>query len=302
MPSSSDIDRQTVILAALLHDIGKFRQRASDYPQEKTHQEFGADWIKDNFSEEIAHKIAACAQCHHALQSTHPKAEELSVFKNPSNLTLTIYQADNLSAKERKKELAGDYSEWQTEIALPSIFSWISLNHQDIKPKYNACWKYLPFQPVSNNITFPNENTTVDQESYKNLWQCYETEFANIKSNPCINNILVLLEKYCSTIPSFTLVSYDGFTKEQVKEKQPDVSLFDHLKTTAAIAAVMWNYLEETYSERWKKNELFKNEILNEADEKYLLLGGDLSGVQDFIYTIGSAGALRSLRARSFFI
>ncbi len=32
------------------------------------------------------------------------------------------------------------------------------------------------------------------------------------------------------------------------------------------------------------------------------LVGGDLSGIQDFIYTIPSGGALKSLRARSFFL
>ena len=40
-----------------------------------------------------------------------------------------------------------------------------------------------------------------------------------------------------------------------------------------------------------------------QRDKNYfLLVSGDLSGVQDFIYTISSKGALKSLRARSFYL
>lgn len=60
---------------------------------------------------------------------------------------------------------------------------------------------------------------------------------------------------------------------------QPDVALFDQAKTTAAIAVALGN---------------------NPAAKNLCLVAGDLSGIQDFIYTISSDGALKSLRARSF--
>lgn len=41
---------------------------------------------------------------------------------------------------------------------------------------------------------------------------------------------------------------------------------------------------------------------LAHGTDRLLLVGGDLSGVQRFIYTISAKGALRSLRARSFFL
>jgi CRISPR-associated protein Csm1 len=75
--------------------------------------------------------------------------------------------------------------------------------------------------------------------------------------------LLLLLEKYGS---------YLSFG-------QPDVALFDQVKATAAVAAALGE---------------------NPEAAQLCLISADLSGIQDFIYTISSDGALKSLRARSF--
>jgi CRISPR-associated protein Csm1 len=60
-----------------------------------------------------------------------------------------------------------------------------------------------------------------------------------------------------------------------------DIALVDQAKSAAAIAAAL---------------------AQNPPDKKLALVGGDLMGVQKFIYTISSEGALKSLRARSFYL
>jgi CRISPR-associated protein Csm1 len=60
---------------------------------------------------------------------------------------------------------------------------------------------------------------------------------------------------------------------------EPDIAFFDQVKATAALAAALAEKPEA---------------------EQLCLVSGDLSGIQDFIYTISSDGALKSLRARSF--
>lgn len=62
---------------------------------------------------------------------------------------------------------------------------------------------------------------------------------------------------------------------------EPDVALIDMARATGAIAAAL--------------------AIQPEASE-LSLVAGDLSGIQKFIYTISSDGALKSLRARSFYL
>ncbi|BAZ31437.1 Csm1 family CRISPR-associated protein [Cylindrospermum sp. NIES-4074] len=62
---------------------------------------------------------------------------------------------------------------------------------------------------------------------------------------------------------------------------ESDVALVDIARTTAAVASA-----------------IASNDNANELS----LIAGDLSGIQKFIYTISSDGALKSLRARSFYL
>lgn len=76
-----------------------------------------------------------------------------------------------------------------------------------------------------------------------------------------------------------------------------DVALFDHLKLTSPITACLYRYHEE---------DMRADRVKEAADEeRFCLLVGDLSGIQDYIFditTIGAGGVARRLRARSFFM
>jgi CRISPR-associated protein Csm1 len=61
----------------------------------------------------------------------------------------------------------------------------------------------------------------------------------------------------------------------------PDLALIDLARSTAAIASAL---------------------AQQPSNDQLALIGGDLMGVQKFIYTISSDGALKSLRARSFYL
>lgn len=66
-----------------------------------------------------------------------------------------------------------------------------------------------------------------------------------------------------------------------------DIALNDLARTTAGVAAALAQ---------------IQMAGLDVETTKFLLIAGDLSGIQKFIYTISSDGALKSLRARSFFL
>ncbi|MDM3846574.1 MAG: type III-A CRISPR-associated protein Cas10/Csm1 [Aphanizomenon gracile PMC638.10] len=61
---------------------------------------------------------------------------------------------------------------------------------------------------------------------------------------------------------------------------ESNIALVDMTRTTAAVATA----------------------LINNPAEEISLIAGDLSGIQKFIYTISSDGALKSLRARSFYL
>ncbi|HPD25077.1 type III-A CRISPR-associated protein Cas10/Csm1, partial [Tenuifilum sp.] len=297
--------RQQIYLGALLHDIGKFYQRASENPKEKTHQEFGYDWLIEKLPERYKEGIPSFAKLHHAVKGS--KKDELDVFSNKSNLTLIVYEADNLSSGFERKQIIDEtkeYIDWDETVAMYSIFSKINLsseNHGDI-PVYHNVWKKLKPDLISESIPIPEENVEITHENYKKLFKDFEESYNYIKNNLSPNNLIVLLEKYLTNIPSYTyIITEKG---EILPDKYPDISLFDHSKVTAAIALCMYNYFfeHEDFKSKFEKNELLENEILNRTDNKYLLVGGDISGVQDFIYTISSNEALKSLRGRSFYL
>ncbi|OKH35672.1 type III-A CRISPR-associated protein Cas10/Csm1 [[Phormidium ambiguum] IAM M-71] len=62
---------------------------------------------------------------------------------------------------------------------------------------------------------------------------------------------------------------------------ESDIALIDMARSTAAVAAALAD---------------------NPEAQQMALIAGDLSGIQNFIYTISSEGALKSLRARSFYL
>ena len=88
--------------------------------------------------------------------------------------------------------------------------------------------------------------------------------YETIRENPTA--LLILLEKYGSFIPIASNKHYNS------------ISLYEHIKFLSCLADA------------------------GTGDKPHLLVSADFSGIQDFIYTISSKGALKSLRARSFFL
>ena len=86
-----------------------------------------------------------------------------------------------------------------------------------------------------------------------------------------------------------------------MKSEVADISLYDHVKLTAAIAASIKEWLDENNISDYKET-LFKGASGFYDKKVFLLFSMDMSGIQDFIYTIASKNALRMLRSRSFYL
>ncbi|RMD93873.1 MAG: HD domain-containing protein, partial [Calditrichaeota bacterium] len=204
--------KEAFLLGVLFHDVGKIVQRAQEDPTRLTHQEWGYEWLLKHLPEQLKHRglIAQIAKLHHAYspkKTPFEKLENLSVFHetNKSNLTLLAYQSDNLSASERKPVSIEEqeYGAWQSDLALTSVFSKISLTHDKKKPKYNNCWRFLPGRVMSEiDMNYPVEDTKLDRNVYKQILTDFEYDLKLIGENLNINNALILYEKYCSYVPA----------------------------------------------------------------------------------------------------
>jgi CRISPR-associated protein Csm1 len=105
--------------------------------------------------------------------------------------------------------------------------------------------------------------------------------YINNKDRPDFETFYYLAQKYLWCIPSPHL------------HTKPDVSFFEHIKSTAAIAAILLKDFEKNKD----VNSLFDSQV-----KRFALVGFDISGIQDFIYTIASKGAAKSLKGRSFYL
>ena len=106
-----------------------------------------------------------------------------------------------------------------------------------------------------------------------------------------INSLLQMMESLWSYVPSST-----------DKNQLVDISLYDHSRTTAAIASAIYDYFQAENITDYQK-ELFDYNATEFYDKNaFLMMNFDMSGVQNFIYNISGSKALKSLRARSFYL
>lgn len=164
---------------------------------------------------------------------------------------------------------------------------------------------YLPLArlDLSRDALFPNEQPSPSGENkkqYQALWSefCSEVDvIGNATSDLAsyLESLLHLLRRYTWAIPSAYYYA------------QPDVSLYEHLHTTAALSACF--QLQWGESGEGEVDSLLE-EIRDKRTDEWPteppvagLLAGDISGIQSFIYGIHSPKkATAVLRARSFYI
>ena len=261
-----------IVVASLLHDIGKLIQRASG--EHIYHGKIGCDYLKlKNFDEEILEAV----YCHHG---GHLKNK--TKFKNEF-LTYLVYQADNISAEHDRRNNIDEIGDekWCNTSSLKTVFSYLNgtSDEQYAYPARNL--------DPNNKIVYPlkKQDIFASQDKYQMLKKIIDD---NLKKDITPNSLLELLESTTTYITSST----DA-------KQNLDISLFDHSKITAAIASCLYQYFKEN-----KITDNKKQLVVNyDKDKKYYrLVSGDISGIQDFIYTISSKGALKSLRARSFYL
>ena len=278
---------EIIVKGALLHDIGKLVQRAQEKPTQKKHGEWGYDWLQkfDFFKEDPAINSTIM---HHSYDKDS--------FN--SNIGLIWYESDNLASMERKEKDKEQEEKW--DMFTPIVSPFFKVRHPKTHDKLEEISYYSLKRQNPQLASFEKPNISIND--YKNLLNDLENDLKALKGLISINSLLMLFEKHLSNVPSITLEVYED--KEELKEKHPDISLYNHCKLTSAIAGCMYHFYKEMYSEKWNNNELLRDEILDSKEETkpFLLIGGDISGVQKFIYTITSKGALKSLKGRSFYL
>jgi CRISPR-associated protein Csm1 len=345
-----------VALAAFLHDLGKFAERARipearekdadgntrqainellacpEWKGRRTHihaayTAIGLDILEAHLPELVGDDMTPFAPWRERNADDSLVNAAARHHRPDTFLQWIIASADRLASGFERKSFAA-YNESPDDEAKPlnhyTTRQWTLL--EDIclpggsaragtSPKYR-----YPLKPLSPEAIFPafaNDCESADkaaaQAAYLQLWQQFQAGLQAIPKRHRAS-LPLWLDHFDSLWLAFTH-AIPSATAGIGGNVRPDVALYDHSKTTAALAVALWRYhtdlghdaveIREQLCAQWDR-ERSAHDSARAAweDEKFLLVQGDFTGIQDFIFAGGESQrqVARLLRGRSFHV
>lgn len=340
MPDNSLLDASCrVALAAFLHDLGKFAERARiDEAAQKDREgnssrDLNVQLYCPKYNERHTHIHAAYTAIGLDLLERHMPdlvGDDMTPFKpwkdrdaddslinaaamhhKPGTfLQWVIATADRVaSGFERDKfdreynAIADDDKAKLNHYTTRQLTLLEQIRLDGKQPELHDLKYRYALKPLTVESLFPQtaadcqpQDNKVAQAEYQQLWNGFRAGLELIPKSHRSNLPLwldhfdTLWQVFTHVIPSATVSSLNPNIKA-------DVSLYDHSKTTAALAVALWRYHQATGQESGKLEDWEK--------DKFLLVQGDFFGIQDFIFASGGETRKRAaklLRGRSFYV
>ena len=270
-----------IALAGLLHDIGKFGQRADIYQKR--------DAIYNNRDYKYTH-AAYTAQIlnEQAFNLGEEMSDNAAMHHNPQSDEQWIIAAADRMASGFEREIFEDYNTADSE----------SFKQQRLWHLFDDEKRYK-IAPLSVQNIFAAEEKTVGNE-YDALWQSFEEDLKKIRKrgNSLADHFTIdyLLKKYTTFIPSSTT-----FQKGSYQAVKANIPLYDHGRATAIFAAAIY----KLYKEQNNTNILdySRTRPADMEQQDLLYISGDFFGIQNFIFAdLPTSKAAKILRAKSAYV
>lgn len=328
-------------LAAYLHDLGKFAERANiDVTKEKyaIHEQMYCKKNEKNGKTWYSHKHAAYTALGFGLLEDYMPALKGSDFSpfgsmhsrsdaddslinasamhhRPERFLQWVVATADRAASGFEREEFEKYNEAEEgtetgknhyQARLLSLLEQIRLGEAKANLTPDGLKYRYPLVPMSPAGVFPQlreqcepSDNAVAQKQYLALWNNFIKSIQEIPESHqqqlplWLDHFDTLWLTFTHAIPSATAF-----------KTRPDVSLYDHSKTTAALATALWRYHADHGHDLTSATAGMKTR--DDWDEnKFLLIQGDFYGVQDFIFAQGAETnkrAAKLLRGRSFYV
>lgn len=279
------IFKYEIALAGLLHDIGKLYQKTEKSPlyrkASNEHPLIAVDFIdkfknvfKQVFTDESIHIIKECAKRHHSSPSFNEDCRPEFAEKDLKKFCFIIDKADNISSMERSQQGTKQVKEGSVMHPVMATYEDLQKEEQSV---YNLCKfgdgyadNVVVNKPARNNMAY------FDDASYVKHIDIFEKDFGAIKADTkesFFNKVLEVIGNYTRCVPSACNV------------KVHDVSLYQHLVTTSALASVIYNNLC-LYSD----NEEFTVSAVDMNKFDFSILTVNLDNVEDYILSNNKTG------------
>ena len=274
-----------ISLAAMLHDCGKIVHRVGG--SQKNHSILGKEFVEPYCSGQEGNVLLEAIAYHHGAA--------LAKANLPSkSIAYLIYEADNIAAgTDRRRDEGGEESKrFDKAIPLESIFNQLKGKCPENKKRYHYLRGLIEHEKINYGIAKKEATVRASTDVYSNILNTLKENFRKVDfQSVSPAEMLKIMEATCSFVPSSTAL-----------DEACDISLYDHVKLTAAIANAMYLYFSEQGLSNYRQLCFDQKALEIRTKDMFLLVSGDLSGIQNFIYTIASTGALKSLRGRSFYL
>ncbi|CAK0771614.1 CRISPR-associated protein Csm1 [Gammaproteobacteria bacterium] len=327
-----------VALAAMLHDLGKFAERAGlGLPEldgnkatycpswkgrhshiHAAYSGMAIDAIEENIPDIKREKMTPFSSWGDRERKDDSLINAAAMHHRPETpLQRIIATADRLaSGFERAKFEEYNQAEEEREengkkVNYRQARQWSLLESIRLNEEKPDCPKHrLPLRAMAPESIFPMVTQDVNNEKarqeYRELWNQLVAGLKDIPerhrdSLPLwLDHFDSLYLTFTHTIPSATATKKPsgGFM-----EIPSDVSLYDHSKATTALAVALWQYHNDRGSVETSFSEQRWKDWDQHAEEEILLIQGDFFGIQDFIFSGGGEStkkAAKLLRGRSF--
>ena len=188
-----------------------------------------------------------------------------------------------------------------------TLFEQIDIKRREVGRRAAPKWDYrYRLGPLSPRSIFPvradgyeTNDRAAARDEYSDLWRAFREALGLIPESHR-RNLSLWLDHFDSLWMTFTHAVPAATAFRTI----PDVSLYDHSRVVAALAAAIWRYHHERGDDRGE----IRVRLANRRDwnePKLLFVQGDLFGIQDFIFASGgetTKHAAKLLRGRSFFV
>lgn len=327
-----------VAFAALMHDLGKFAERAAlpdintedldahltqycPFREGRYHSHRHAAWtalvfdtLEKSVPDLIKGDVAPFAMRNGDRDITDSLINAAAMHHKPETfLQWIIATADRIASGFERSEFdryntgedKTDTGRNHYQARQLTLFEQIRLGSAGAATatKNDLHWRYT-LKPLSPVALFPvkrqgyePEQDQQAQAEYRQLWNQFVDSLDQIPSahrqqwSLWLDHFDTAWQCFTHTIPSATAFGV-----------RPEVSLYDHSKTTAALATSLWRWHAAHQHTGVAAAEMLK-ERTDWDEHKFLLIQGDFFGIQDFIFADGSQtnrSAARLLRGRSF--
>ncbi|AFL96148.1 CRISPR-associated protein, Csm1 family [Thermococcus cleftensis] len=161
-------------------------------------------------------------------------------------------------------ELLGECREEDPSTPLVSVFTLVDIGKGSPEMLY-----YRPVElDLGKEFPTPEREVEVTPAWYSDVVGRISYALSQPGQYPDSSRVMAVLERYLTFVPACT--------------SDPRVSLYDYSRMLSALAVSLY--------------------LAGEAEKPFLFVEGDLSGIQRFVFTITSKGALKMLRARSIYL